>query len=240
MTRVRSSTRTPASGRSPDGRGRGGASPIFSIENTRQLRNRAALVVRVPFGEGARHRDNQSSFGAAAVSNVSACQPSSARCTASREYVAAEQLQHAIAMMRKIRVQPHPTPVAAAIKSGDLVPDLPRRFALDAHVALAAKFDRRVAHVDADLLLPPGTQLPQLGRGKCGCRDARLRGNADGERGGERGLGAGQRHCVERGIGLARMPPQRGKGVLGIFRKNSMARRFYRRADGGASAPDCR
>jgi len=46
-----------------------------------------------------------------------------------------------------------------------------------------------------------------------------LGGRTNGERGGERGLGAGQRHCVERGIGLARMPPQRGKGVLGIFRR---------------------
>ena len=40
--------------------------------------------------------------------------------------VAAEQLQHAVAVMREIGVQPHPAPVAAAIEPGDLVPDLAR------------------------------------------------------------------------------------------------------------------
>ena len=61
---------------------------------------------------------------AAAVSNASPCQPSSARCTASRVIVAAEQLQHAVAVMREVGVQPHPAPVAAAVEPGDLVPRL--------------------------------------------------------------------------------------------------------------------
>ena len=65
---------------------------------------------------------------------------------------------------------------------------------------LAAKFDRGVAHVDADLLLPPGAQPPQLGGRERGRRDARLRGGADREGGGQYGLAAGEGHRVERGV----------------------------------------
>src|ERR1051325_1896502 len=119
-------------------------------------------------------------------------------------------------MMREIRVQPHPALVTAAVKACDLVPDLARGLARDAQVALAAKLDRGVAHLDADLLLPPCTQPPQLGGCERGCRDGGLRGSSDGERGGERWLAAGQSSGVERGPGLAREPPQRGERVFGI------------------------
>ena len=125
--------------------------------------------------------------------------------------VAAQQLQHAVAMMRKVGVQPDPAPVAAAIEPCDLVPDLAALAFGEAEIMLAAKFDRGVAHLDADLLLPPGAQPPQFRGRERGRRDARLRGGADGERGGECGLAAGEGHDVERGFALARMPPQRGK-----------------------------
>src|ERR1043165_5830747 len=111
-------------------------------------------------------------------------------------------------MMRESRVQPHPAPVAAAVETCDLVPDLARGLARDAQVALAAKLDRSVAHLDADLLLPPRTKPPQLGGRKRRCRDGGLRGSADGERGGQRRFGAGERHGIECSSGLARGVPE--------------------------------
>src|SRR5947209_16384688 len=111
--------------------------------------------------------------------------------------------------MREIRVQAHPAPITAAVKSGDLVPQLLWRLAVDAQVALAAKLDRRTAHVDAHALLPSCAQSPQLGgRERCR-RDARLCGGADGERGRERPLAAGQRDRVERFLALPGVTPQR-------------------------------
>ena len=55
-------------------------------------------------------------------------------------------------MMRQIGVQPREAPVAAAIKPRDVVVIFVRPLAVDAQVTLAAEFDRRVAHVDADTL----------------------------------------------------------------------------------------
>src|SRR5205807_1436805 len=81
---------------------------------------------------------------------------------------AAEQREQSIAMMRQIGMQPDPTAVAAAIKARDRIMILRRRLAIDVQVALAAKLDRGVAHVDADVLASTRAQPPQLGGGESG------------------------------------------------------------------------
>src|SRR6185503_1112220 len=78
-------------------------------------------------------------------------------------------------------------------------------------MALAAKLDRGTAHIDADLLLPPATQAPQLRSREGGCRDSRLGGRTNGERGGERWFAAGQAHGTECGGRLAGVPPESGQ-----------------------------
>ena len=85
-------------------------------------------------------------------------------------------------MIRQVGMQPRPAAVAAAIKPGDVVVMIRGLFAVDAQIAFAAEFDRRAAHIDADLLAAPGAQSPQLGGGKRGGGDRRLRRGADGER----------------------------------------------------------
>src|SRR5947209_10661517 len=119
--------------------------------------------------------------------------------------------------MWEIRVQAHPASVTAAVKSGDLVPQLLWRLAVNAQVALAAKLDRGIAHVDAHALLPSCAQPPQLGGGERCSRDARLCGGADGERGRERRLAAGQHDRIERFLALPGVAPQRGEHFVWMF-----------------------
>ena len=73
----------------------------------RQVRNRAALIMRIPFGERARHGDDQPSLrgGRLELLRLPAFERMPHRLA---RIVAAEQLQHAIAMMWEIRMQPHP------------------------------------------------------------------------------------------------------------------------------------
>ena len=78
------------------------------------------------------------------------------------------------------------------------------RLAVDAQVTLAAEFDRRVAHSDADLLATSDAQAPQLAGGERRGGDRGLRKRADGEGGGQQRLGAAQLDGIERLIGLSR------------------------------------
>ncbi len=82
-------------------------------------------------------------------------------------------------MMRQIGVQPHPAAVAAAIKTGNAVVMVLGHLAVDAQIALAAKFDRALAHLDADVLPAAGAQPPQFGGSERRRADRRLRGRAD-------------------------------------------------------------
>ena len=59
---------------------------------------------------------------AAAVSNSSPRQPDSSAWTPSRVVVGAEQLQHAVAVMREVGMQADVATVAGAIEPGDGVP----------------------------------------------------------------------------------------------------------------------
>ncbi len=143
ITRVRSSTRTPDSGRSPGGSGCGGASPIFSIVNAGSAATARPWRMRVPFGERARHRDDQPGLGRGRLERLALPAVERALHRFAR-IVAAEQLQHAVAVMRKIGVQPHPAPVAAAVEPGDLVPQLLRR--LRRSGACSARCETRLRH----------------------------------------------------------------------------------------------
>src|ERR1043165_3040393 len=107
--------------------------------------------MRVPLGERPRRADDQPGLCCSALEFL---RLPVIECALHRlaRIVAAEQLEHAVAMMRKVRVQPHPAPVAAAIESRDLVPDFAAALSRDAQIALAAKLDRGIAHRDADLL----------------------------------------------------------------------------------------
>ena len=101
-------------------------------------------------------------------------------------------------MVREVRVQAHPAPVAAAVQSRDLVPQLGGRLAVDAQIALAAKLDRGIAHRDADALALAGADPMNLGGSERRGRDARLRARADREARRQDGLGARQVDAVER------------------------------------------
>src|SRR3954447_17517384 len=134
--------------------------------------DRAALRMRVPFGQGASHRHDQPDLGCGGLEflRLPALERPPHRLA---RILAAEQFEHAIAMMREVRVQPHPAAIAAAIQASDLVPKLLRRLTVDAHVAFAAKFDRGIAHVNTDVLLPSGALTEELGCGERSCPDAR-------------------------------------------------------------------
>jgi hypothetical protein len=83
---------------------------------------------------------------------------------------------------------------------------------------VAAEFDRRIAHRDADTLRLSAAQPPELGRGERGGRDARSRGGADRERGGQRRLGAGEFELLEGGFGLRREAPEARERVFRFLR----------------------
>src|ERR1700676_1263138 len=105
-------------------------------------------------------------------------------------------------MMRQVGVQPHPAAVAAAIKAGDVVVIFLVRLAADLQITLAAKFNGRMTHVDADVLPLAGPQSPKLSRRQRGRGNRRLRRSAGGEGGGQYRLAAaeadgGQRSVVE-------------------------------------------
>ena len=129
---------------------------------------------------------------------------------------AAQQPQHAAVMMRQAGMEPHPTAVAAAIEAAQPVGIVSRIFPLDAQIPLAAKFDRGVAHVDADALPPSRAQPPKPCSGERRSRNRRLRRGADRERRGKRRLGAGERNVAEHRLVEASETQQRDEHHLRI------------------------
>ena len=136
--------------------------------------------------------------------------------------LAAEQRQQAATMMRQVGVQPHPTAVAAAIKSGEIVVIFGRHLAVDTQIALAAKFDGRGPHVDGNPLPPAGAQPPKF----AGCQsrrgDGRLRGGADRERGRQHRLCASKLDAAQCHLVLLSQTPQTGEDVCGIATRHSI------------------
>ena len=84
-------------------------------------------------------------------------------------------------MMRQHAVQPHPTPVTAAIETADVVPQFFRRLTVDRHVMLTTKLDRGAPHVDTHALAAAGAQAPDFSGGQRRSRDGRLRRRTDGK-----------------------------------------------------------
>src|SRR5580692_9927124 len=119
-------------------------------------------------------------------------------------------------MMRQVGVQPHPAAVAAAIKPGDVVVIFLVRLTVDLQITLAAEFDGRVAHVDADVLPLAGAQPPKFRGGQGGGRNRRLRCGSGGEGGGQYRLAAAEADAVERRVveaGGAKEPGEDGLGI---------------------------
>ncbi|MCY1529602.1 hypothetical protein D9M68_647560 [compost metagenome] len=142
----------------------------------RQAVQRGGLRMTVPFAEAAQRGDHQAGVGRGGFEGLG-LPLFQRRLHRGLVIGAAQQAQHAVAVMREIGVQPDPAAVAAAVDAGDLVPQLRRGTAVDAQVALAAELGDRVAHVDADLLPAAAASLPQRGgsqrrRGQAGLRSS--------------------------------------------------------------------
>jgi hypothetical protein len=127
---------------------------FFNAEQ-REFRHRAALRVTVPFGERSARGHDKAGFGRRGFQRLG---PPTIKCVLHRLLImfTAKQLEEATAMMRQISMQPRPTAITAAVKSGNRVVMIFRRLAIDAQIALAAKLDGGTAHVDADALPAAG------------------------------------------------------------------------------------
>ena len=199
MMRVRSTTLMPLSGRSAAAKRcrRRVADPLDGEQ--RQVRDRAALRMAIPFVERSARGDDEARLGGGGFQRLAL--PAVKRALHGGFIVRAlQQRQQAAAMMRQIGVQPHPAAVAAAIKPGDVVVIFLVRFAVDLQIALAAEFDGRMAHVDADVLPLAGAQPPQICGRQRGSGNRRLRGSSGGEGGGQYRLAAGEADVVQHRI----------------------------------------
>ena len=165
----------------------------------RQLRHRLALRMPIPFGERTACGDDEAGFGGRALERLGrhAVERALHRFFVVRH---AKELEEPTAMMRQIGVQPRPAPVAAAIKPGEVVVIFVGPFAVDAQITLAAEFDRRMAHIDADVLAASGAQPPQLRRGQRRGADRRLRRRSHRKRRRQHRLGAGELNLAERRV----------------------------------------
>src|SRR5262249_49274185 len=135
----------------------------------RKARDRTALRMLVPLGERSARGHHQAG-GGGGLERLTA--PLIKRALDCRSVMAAaEQGKHPVAMMGQIGMKPHPTAVAAAIKSRDRVMIFGRRLSIEAQVAFAAEFDRGAANVDADTLAAPRAQPPEIACGERRGRD---------------------------------------------------------------------
>ena len=180
----------------------------------RQARHRAALRMGVPFGERARRGDDEAGYGGR-VLQLERLPTIDGTLHRGAVIVGAKEFQCAGAVMRQVGVQPDPAAVAGTIDADGLVAMLMRQLAVDAQVALAAKFDAGVAHVDADALPAAGAQMPQFVGGESCGGNGRLRHGADRERGRQGRFRAGQGDRLQTGLRLVGGSPQISKNFLG-------------------------
>ena len=142
----------------------------------RQVLDRAALRMFVPFVERSARGDDEARLGGGGFQRLAL--PAVERALHGGFIMRAlQQRQEAAAVMRQVGVQPHPAAVAAAIKAGDVVVIFLIRCAVDPQITLAAEFDGRVPHVDADVLTLAGAQPPQIRSRQRRSGDRCLRGN---------------------------------------------------------------
>ena len=222
MMRVRSSTFTPDSGRSRRGEfSRWRIADLLDAEQ-RQLRHRLALRMAIPLRERAARGDDETGFGGRGLERLGrhAVERALHRGLVVRH---AKELEEPAAMMRQIGVQPREAAVAAAIKPGEVVVIFVGPFAVDAQITLAAEFDCRMAHIDADVLAAAGAQPPQLRRCQRRSADGRLRRRPDSKRRRQHRLGAGELHLAERRVVVTGAAPELGEYSFGIGRRHFFA-----------------
>ena len=139
-------------------------------------------------------------------------------------------------MMRQIGVQPREAAVAAAIKPGKVVVIFVGPFAVDAQITLAAEFDRRMAHIDADILAASGSQPPQLPRSQRRGADGRLRRRPNRERRRQYRLRPGELNLAERRVVVTGAAPQAGENSLGVGSRHCAGSKCKAAAFNGADA----
>ena len=182
----------------------------------RQLGDRLALRVAIPFSERAACSDDEACFGGRSFERLGG---HAVERPLDGGFVVrhAEELEQSAAMMRQIGVQPCPAAVAAAVKPGEVVVIFVIRFAVDAQITLAAKFDRRRAHIDADALPAAATQPPDLGRRERRSPDRRLGRRPDRKGRRQDRLSASEENVIQARSIETRAPPQAGKHIHGIW-----------------------
>ncbi len=129
---------------------------------------------------------------------------------------AAEQAQHAVAVVREVGVQSHP-----AIRR----PDTARRSRPTGRPVarhrtrnsrLGAELRRGVPHVDGDVLHGAAPRRPQHGGGQPGGSKADLRRGADGEAGRQHGVAPGQMGPRERRAPASPHPARATRGLRSV------------------------
>ena len=219
ITRDRSSTRMPASGRSPLGHGFGAASPIFVIE----ISGNPASALACGVADHCVMRAHEGDDAAAGIGRglerlaVPLHQRGLNRVTLR---LAVQHLADGVAVMGKIGVQAHEA-VAGFVDTGDRVPGRRRRLAVDAQITFAPAFDHGMAHIDRDVLRLAAAHLPDPGRRQPGRGDADLCGRGDAKRRRQLRLIAGQRERVERGSFAAGGGPDIGENFAGALHRRA-------------------
>jgi hypothetical protein len=135
----------------------------------------------------------------------------------------AQELEDAVAMVRKVGMQANLAAIARVIDAGDFVPGRPGRLIVEAHIALAAELDRGMAHIDVQRLPATAALAPELGGGEPGGRDGGLRNGADAKRRRQRRLATGQDHILQGLRAAAGVPPQLGQNVHRLSRPYRLA-----------------
>ena len=127
-----------------------------------------------PFGRCAQHGGDETGLGGGRLKWLG-LPGEEGRCNGLAVVGAVQQLEDALAMMRKIRMQPDLAAITGGVDAGDFVPGRTGWLSRDPEIALAAELDRGVAHVDADGLPLPRALAPD--------------GRGSQRRGGDAGLG---------------------------------------------------
>ena len=230
-------------------RERRGVADLFDVDQ-RAACHRSALRVPIPFDEAAQRSDDQTCVRRRVFEIECAPVLRGARDRVAWRVGAdgqAEEAQHAVAVMREVRVQPHPAIGSfdpAAVKPGELVPHLGRA-AVDAEAAKA--FERRVAHVHAHLLAQSIALVTDFG-GNQGRRAERgLRCSAHGERARQHRVAASQHQVLQRPAGQPGRLPDRFQCAHGVRHHGECSGRVspslsanWHRPDTPPSPPDRR
>ena len=213
ITRDRSSTRSPASERSPFGprlwRG------LADLCDRDQWQSGERLGVRRcrPLVMGAHEGDDAAAGIGRGLERLAVPlhQRGLNRVTLR---LAVQHLADGVAVMGKIGVQAHEA-IAGLVDTGDRVPGRRRRLAVDAQITFAPAFDHGMAHVDRNVLRLAAAHFPDLGRREAGRGNADLCGGSDAKRGRQLWFVAGQRERVERGsfaAGRLQISPRISRG----------------------------